>query len=107
MIIFKGKRALKKLHIPAGVVVEVQLKGWNDASLAKVWIQRVLFKYTQKQHAFLILDTFTGHMTDVAELLQRQKNITTVGVPGECMSKIQPVAIVGVSGTTNLALRSV
>ena len=39
MIIFRGKRALKNLRIPAGVVVTVQSKGWNDAALTKMWIQ--------------------------------------------------------------------
>ena len=36
MIIFKGKRELKKLKIPKGIVVKVQPKGWNDATLTKV-----------------------------------------------------------------------
>ena len=35
MVIFKGKRALKNLRIPAGVVVRVQPKAWNDADLTK------------------------------------------------------------------------
>lgn len=47
MIIFKGKRALKSLHVPAGVVVEVHQKGWKDAALPLVWIQRVLCSYTR------------------------------------------------------------
>ena len=42
MVIFKGKRALKKLSIPSGVVVRVQSKGWNDTELTKLWIQHVL-----------------------------------------------------------------
>jgi len=32
MIIFKGKRELKKLKIPSGVVVRIQPKGWNNIS---------------------------------------------------------------------------
>lgn len=60
MIIFKGKRALKNLRIPAGVVVEVQQKGWNNSLLTLTWIQKVLCKYTKKQHALLVWDTFTG-----------------------------------------------
>ena len=62
MVIFKGKRALKKLRIPAGAVVTVQKKAWNDAELTRVWIQRVLCRYTKKQHTLLIWDTFTGHI---------------------------------------------
>ena len=93
MIIFKGKRALKKLHIPPGVVVEVQQKGWNDGSLTLLWIQKVLCRYTKKHHALLLWDTFTGHMTEeVAEKLQAN-NITVAVIPGGCTSKIQPLDI--------------
>ena len=70
MVIFKGKRALKKLCIPSGIVVRVQPKGWNDAELTKVWIQHVLHQYTKTKHALLVWDTFSGHMTeDVSEEL--------------------------------------
>ena len=48
MLIFKGKRALKTLQIPAGVIVAVQPKAWNDVALTKIWIQKVLCRYTQK-----------------------------------------------------------
>ena len=64
MVIFKGKRALKNLHIPAGVVVAVQPKAWNDAALIKIRVQKVICRYTQKQHALLVWDTFSGHMTE-------------------------------------------
>ena len=93
MVIFKGKRALKNLRIPAGVVVRVQPKAWNDADLTKVWIQQVLCRYTQKQHALLVWDTFSGHMTEeVAEELQK-KNISVAVIPGGCTSKIQPLDV--------------
>ena len=93
MVIFKGKRALKNLCIPAGVIVAVQPKAWNDAALTKIWIQKVLCRYTQKQHALLVWDTFSGHMTeDVAEELQK-KNITVATIPGGCTSKIQPLDV--------------
>ena len=86
MIIFKGKRALKNLHIPPGVVVEIQQKGWNDASLTLVWIQKVLLRYTKKQHDLLVWDTFTGHMIEhVAEKLQNN-NVTVAVIPGGCTS---------------------
>ena len=93
MVIFKGKRALKNLHIPAGVVVAVQPKAWNDAALTKIWVQKVICQYTQKQHALLVWDTFSGHMTeDVAVELQK-KNITIATIPGGCTSKIQPLDV--------------
>ena len=63
-LIFKGKRALKKIKVPPGVVVTVQPKAWNDATLTKLWIKKVLSCYTKKQHALLLWDTFSGHMTD-------------------------------------------
>ena len=92
MAIFKGKRALKNLHIPAGVVVIVQPNEWNDSELTKVWIQKVLYRYTAKQHGLLVWDTFTGRMTeDVAEELQ--KNITVAVIPGSCTSKIRPLDV--------------
>lgn len=62
MIIFKGKRPLKKISTPSGVVVTVQSKTWNDSSLSKVWIQKILSRYTKKQHALLLWDTFSGHI---------------------------------------------
>ena len=81
-LLFKGKRALKTLRIPAGVVVRVQPKGWNDAELTKVWVQHVLYRYTKKKHALLVWDTLSGHMTeDVSEDLQK-KNITVAVIPG-------------------------
>ena len=93
MAIFKRKRALKNLHIPAGFVVNVQPKGWNDSELTKVWIQKVLYQYTAKQYSLLVWDTFTGHMTeDVAEELQ-SKNISVAVIPGGCTSKIQPLDV--------------
>ena len=93
MVIFKGKRALKKLRIPSGIVVRVQPKGWNDAELTKVWIQHVLHQYTKTKHALLVWDTFSGHMTeDVSEELRR-KNITVAVIPGGCTSKIQPLDV--------------
>ena len=93
MIIFKGKRALKNQRIPPGVVVSLQPKGWNDSTLTNEWIQKVLCRYTQKKHALLVWDTFTGHMTDeIAEEL-RKKNVTAATIPGGCTSKIQPLDV--------------
>ena len=93
MLIFKDKRALKNLRIPAGVIVAVQPKAWNDVALTKIWIQKVLCHYTQKQHALLVWDTFSGHMTeDVAAELQK-KNIIVATIPGGCTSKIQPLDV--------------
>ena len=93
MIIFKGKRALKNLRIPPSVVVEIQQKGWNDASLTLVWIQKVLCRYTKKQYALLVWDTFTWHMSEeVAEKLQNN-DVTVAVIPGDCISKIQPLDI--------------
>ena len=92
MVIFKGKRALKNMRIPASVIVAVQLKAWNDAALTKMWIQKVLCRYTQKKHALLVRDTFSGHMMeDVAEELQ--KKITVATIPGGCTNKIQPLDV--------------
>ena len=76
MIIFKGKRELKKLKIPRGVVVRVQLKGWNDATLSNIWLQKVLIRHTKKKRALLVWDTFKGHLTDQqeSELKKKQCN---------------------------------
>jgi len=43
------KRELKKLKIPRGVVVRVQPKGWNDATLTKVWLQKIHLSCTKKR----------------------------------------------------------
>ena len=92
MVIFNGKTALKNLYIPAGVIVAVQSKAWNDAALTKIWIQKVLCRYTQKQHALMVWDTFSGHMTEDAAV-ELQKNITIATIPGDCTIKIQPLDV--------------
>ena len=93
MVIFKGKRALKKLRIPAGAVVTVQKKAWNDAELTRVWIQRVLCQYIKKKHALLIWDTFTGHMTEEVSEDLRKANVSVGVIPGGCTSKVQPLDV--------------
>ena len=93
IIIFKGKRELKKLKIPRGVVVKVQSKGWNDATLTKVWLQNVVVQHTKKQQALLVWDTFKGHLTDELESMLRKSNIITAVIPGGCTSKIQPLDV--------------
>ena len=90
MLIFRGKRALKKLCLPTGVIVAVQKQAWNDSTLTKMWIQKVLCQYTKKRNALLVWDTFSGHMTEeVIEELQK-RNITVATIPGGCTSKVQP-----------------
>lgn len=71
----------------------VQKKGWNDAPLTKVWITKILAKYTQKKHALLIWDTFSGHMTDDVSALLSRNNVTSAVIPGGCTSKIQPLDV--------------
>ena len=73
--------------------MEVQKKGWNDFLLTKVWVHKILCRYTNKQHALLVWDKFSGHMmTDVAEML-RKNNITVIVIPGGCISKIHPLDV--------------
>ena len=93
MMIFKGKRPLKKLRVPRGAVVMVQKKGWNDAPLTKVWIRKILTKHTQKRHALLVWDTFSGHMTEDVSALLSRSNVTSAVIPGGCTSKVQPLDV--------------
>ena len=93
MIIFKGKRALKNISVPPGVVVTVQQKAWNDSALTKLWIQKILSRYTKKQHALLLWDTFSGHMTEEVKEELQKNNISVIAVPGGCTSKIQPLDV--------------
>ena len=46
------------MKIPRGLVVKVPSKGWNDATLTKVWLQKILLQHTKKQQALLVWDTF-------------------------------------------------
>ena len=92
MIIFKGKRELK-LKIPRGVVVKVQSKGWNDTTLAKIWLQKILPRHTKKRHALLVWDAFKDHLTDEVESVLQKSNITTAIIPGGCTSKVQPLDV--------------
>ena len=89
-MIFKGKRPLKKLR---EAVVMVQKKGWNDAPLTKVWIRKILTKHTQKRHALLVWDTFSGHMTEDVSALLSRNNVTSAVIPGGCTSKVQPLDV--------------
>ena len=91
VIILKGKRALKNLRIPPGVVMKLQQKGWNDASLTLVWIHKVFLRYTKRQHALLVWDTFTGHTTE--QVAEKLRNVTVAVIPGGCTSKIQPLDV--------------
>ena len=93
IIIFKGKRALKNISVPPGVVVTVQQKAWNDSALTKLWIQKILSRYTKKQHALLMWDTFSGHMTEEVKEELQKNNISVIVVPGGCTSKIQPLDV--------------
>ena len=40
IILFKGKCAIKILHISGNVLIEVWQTGWNEAALALAWIQK-------------------------------------------------------------------
>ena len=93
MIIFKGKRALKNLRIPPGIVVLVQPKGWNDSTCTKEWIQKVLCRYTQKKHALLEWDTFSGHITNEIAKELRKKNVTAALIACGCTSNFQPIDV--------------
>ena len=93
MVIFKGKRALKNIRTPKGVIVRVQKKAWNDSALTKLWVQKVLSSCTKNKHALLVWDTFSGHMTEEVQEELRKKNITVAVIPGGCTSKIQPLEV--------------
>ena len=47
--------------------MRVQPKGWNDATLSNVWLQKVLLTHTKKKRALLVWDTFKGYLTDELE----------------------------------------
>ena len=54
-------------------------------------MQKVLCRHTEKKHARLVWDTFTGHLTDdIADEFQK-RNITVTTIPGGCTSKVQPL----------------
>lgn len=92
MLMFKGKRALKQLRIPPGVVVAVQPKAWIDSTQTKMWVVKVLCRYTQKQHTLLVWDMFIEHMTNEVKEELRKRNVTVATVPGgyTVMAKIVP-----------------
>ena len=71
----------------------VVLLPWNDATLTKVWVKKVLGVYTKQQHALLIWDTFSGHMTEDVQAELQKQNVSAVVIPGGCTSKIQPLDV--------------
>ena len=54
--------------------MRVQPKGWNDATLSNVWLQKVLLTHTKKKCALFVWDTFKGHLTDELESELKQKH---------------------------------
>lgn len=65
-VVFKRKtqRPLKKVKVPSGVVVTTQVKGWMDEVRMLEWINKVWSPYISGKPALLVLDTFSGHLTN-------------------------------------------
>ena len=99
MIIFKGKtkRSIKGLTAPPGVIIAHQEKGWMDGKLMLKWLDGVWNKSCQFNQpgaeSFLIMDSFSAHLTDsVADNLKKNK-VHTVIVPGGCTPILQPLDV--------------
>ncbi len=93
MIIFKGKRQLKDIKAPAGFLVCVQEKAWMDETLMKDWVLQCFRKYTNRQPALLVLDSFRAHLTDTVKKETRKAGGTLAVIPGGCTSKLQPLDV--------------
>ena len=64
--VFKGKtqRQLKTVKVPLGIIATTQVKGWMDEVRMLEWIDKVWSPYVSSKPALLVLDTFSGHLTN-------------------------------------------
>ena len=92
-IIFKGKtlRPLKKMTVPSGVFATTQPKAWMDEERMVQWIDKVWSPYVAGKPALLVLDTFSGHLTDKVKDKFVQCGTKLLVVPGGCTSVLQPM----------------
>ena len=93
MVIFKGKREVKNVELPDGIVISTQAKAWVDETIMLKWIQEIWIPYTKGRKALLIFDSFRAHLTDrVTSALAKTKTTICV-IPGGCTPILQPLDV--------------
>ena len=94
-IIIKRK-TMPKEHLPPGIIVRVQEKGWMDRNLVVDWIKTVWRKHLGllSYRSMLILDAFKGHLTELVKEKVRKLNCDLVIIPGGMTSQLQVLDVV-------------
>ncbi|KAF4805031.1 pogo transposable element with KRAB domain-like protein [Turdus rufiventris] len=96
MVIFKRK-TFPKETFPAGIIVEVNPKGWMDEEIMKNWLSEV---YVQRPDGFfralptlLLYDSMRTHKTESVKALVKKTNSELAVIPGGFTKEVQPLDI--------------
>ena len=95
MAIFKRK-TLPKVANKHGVVIAAQEKGWMDAEIMKVWIEKVWRARRGglgRRRSLLVLDAFEAHVTDSVKTAIARENTNLAVIPGGLTSILQPLDV--------------
>ena len=68
MVIFRGKRVIKDVKPPDGIIVTNQDKAWMDETVMLKWIKEIWIPYTKGRKALLIFNSFRAHLTKAVKL---------------------------------------
>lgn len=95
VIIFKLAKVPRE-DFPDGVIIRANKKGWMNEQEMIWWVENV---WTQRARrgvdpkSFLVLDSFTAHITDSVKNRFYEKNTDIAIIPGGLTSKLQPLDV--------------
>lgn len=64
-----------------------------NESVMLQWIRDIWAKYTKRCPSILILDSFSGHLTEEVQRAFSECNTTTIVIPSGCTSVLQPLDV--------------
>ncbi|MES9884208.1 MAG: hypothetical protein ABW185_25465 [Sedimenticola sp.] len=95
MVIFKRK-TMPKEKLPAGVVVEVNPKGWVNETVCNIWLEKIWDKRPGallKRKALLVWDMFRAHLVESVKKTLQRLNTHQAVIPGGTTSILQPLDV--------------
>lgn len=84
---------LKGLEIPKGFIVTNQIKACVDTAIMVKWVKQIWLKYTGKEAALLILDSFKCHLVQEVNGAFQEGQTVTLVIPGGKISVLQPLDV--------------
>lgn len=93
--IAKGKtqRAIKNRQLPANVVADCSIKGWQTSATTINFVNNVIAPYTNDAPSALILDDYAGHWTAAVQAAAADRNIELIHVPEGQTGELQPLDV--------------